>query len=606
MESFSFTVTEGFGAGYTVNVGTTITGTILAFEFKKNKSDPWASSNLVTITEAGSTSLLMSVPVANATSALAPCYYRVLSNGIAVLNGRIYFANAQPGSSAALDAETVRDTIGAALVAGTNITITPDDPLDTITISSPLQSATETTFTATGNIAATNVQSAVAELDTEKVGKAGGDVVGAPSTTTVPLAIQGAEATRSVTTKALTANVATLTTSVAHNFKVGKTVVVSGVDATFDGTYTIKGIPTATTFTYDKTAVDVASVAATGTARSYAHDSNLQEWRDSGGAVLTRVAPDGTIWIGASQVTDAEAVRDIVGATLTAGTNVTVTVNDAADTITISSTGDPEFVRDTIAAALVAGTNMSVVIDDVANTITLNATDTNTTDPEVVMDTVAAGIVAGANITKTYDDVAGTLTITSTDTNTTDPEVVMDTVSTGIVAGTNVTTVYDDVAGTLTISSTDTNTTDPEVVRDTIATALTAGANIAITPDDVGDKITVAATGVATLDADGDVPASQLDKVRAVPIAGRIVTVADTLGAADDVLYVDGAVTITVSAAALGGSSVIQIGTGQVTLAAGVGVTLQGNLKTAGQWQGVSIYERPGVADTYIVVGGVV
>lgn len=36
---------------------------------------------------------------------------------------------------------------------------------------------------------------------------------------------------------------------------------------------------------------------------------------------------------------DAEAVRDIVGATLVGGSNVAITVNDAADTITIAATG---------------------------------------------------------------------------------------------------------------------------------------------------------------------------------------------------------------------------------------------------------------------------
>lgn len=71
---------------------------------------------------------------------------------------------------------------------------------------------------------------------------------------------------RSVSNKALTSNVATLTTAVAHGFTVGQTVVVTGVDATFDGTYVIASVPTTTTFTYAKTATNVTSAAATGTA----------------------------------------------------------------------------------------------------------------------------------------------------------------------------------------------------------------------------------------------------------------------------------------------------------------------------------------------------
>lgn len=71
-----------------------------------------------------------------------------------------------------------------------------------------------------------------------------------------------------VSNKALTANVATLTTSAAHGFVTGEQVVVSGVDATFNGTYTIASTPSTTTFTYSKTAADVVSAAATGTALS--------------------------------------------------------------------------------------------------------------------------------------------------------------------------------------------------------------------------------------------------------------------------------------------------------------------------------------------------
>lgn len=67
------------------------------------------------------------------------------------------------------------------------------------------------------------------------------------------------------TTKALTTNVATITTSAVHGFTTGQTVVVAGVDATFNGTYTIASTPTTTTFTYAKTAANVTSTAATGT-----------------------------------------------------------------------------------------------------------------------------------------------------------------------------------------------------------------------------------------------------------------------------------------------------------------------------------------------------
>jgi hypothetical protein len=71
--------------------------------------------------------------------------------------------------------------------------------------------------------------------------------------------------TYTITNKALTTNVATLTTSATHALIVGDRVVVTGVDATFNGTYTVTAV-TGTTFSYAKTAANVVSGAATGTA----------------------------------------------------------------------------------------------------------------------------------------------------------------------------------------------------------------------------------------------------------------------------------------------------------------------------------------------------
>jgi hypothetical protein len=67
--------------------------------------------------------------------------------------------------------------------------------------------------------------------------------------------------TVSINNKALTSNVATLTTTAAHGLSTGMEIVITGVDATFNGTYRITGVPTTTTFTYAKTASNVASTA---------------------------------------------------------------------------------------------------------------------------------------------------------------------------------------------------------------------------------------------------------------------------------------------------------------------------------------------------------
>jgi hypothetical protein len=67
--------------------------------------------------------------------------------------------------------------------------------------------------------------------------------------------------TKAISNKALTSNVATLTTSTTHGFAVGDIVVVGSVDATFNGTHVVKAVPTTTTFTYDKTNANVTSAA---------------------------------------------------------------------------------------------------------------------------------------------------------------------------------------------------------------------------------------------------------------------------------------------------------------------------------------------------------
>ena len=67
--------------------------------------------------------------------------------------------------------------------------------------------------------------------------------------------------TNTVTNKALTSNVATLTTGTAHTYRAGDVVTISSVDATFNGVYSIIAVPTSTTFTYAKTNANVTSAA---------------------------------------------------------------------------------------------------------------------------------------------------------------------------------------------------------------------------------------------------------------------------------------------------------------------------------------------------------
>ena len=64
-----------------------------------------------------------------------------------------------------------------------------------------------------------------------------------------------------ITNKALTSDIATLTTSASHGLAVGDEIWVEGVDSTFNGKYTVATVPSTTTFTYAKTASNVSSTA---------------------------------------------------------------------------------------------------------------------------------------------------------------------------------------------------------------------------------------------------------------------------------------------------------------------------------------------------------
>lgn len=82
---------------------------------------------------------------------------------------------------------------------------------------------------------------------------------------------------RSITNVALTSNVATITTALAHGYSTGDSVTVDASNNTFDGTFTITGTPTSTTFTYAKTNADIPSASATGTVIAVGY-STIDKW----------------------------------------------------------------------------------------------------------------------------------------------------------------------------------------------------------------------------------------------------------------------------------------------------------------------------------------
>jgi len=98
--------------------------------------------------------------------------------------------------------------------------------------------------------------------------------------------------TASVNNKALTSNVATLTTTAAHGLAVGMTVDVSDVDATFNGSYTITAV-TSTTFSYAKTASNVASTPVSPVGTAISNDTHFQDYTATGAYRVYGLCDDG-------------------------------------------------------------------------------------------------------------------------------------------------------------------------------------------------------------------------------------------------------------------------------------------------------------------------
>ena len=88
----------------------------------------------------------------------------------------------------------------------------------------------------------------------------------------------GKTTARTITNVALTSNVATITTSLAHGYSTSDNVTVDASNNVFDGSYVITTVPTSTTFTYAKVNADVTSAAATGTVIGTAY-TGIYRWQ---------------------------------------------------------------------------------------------------------------------------------------------------------------------------------------------------------------------------------------------------------------------------------------------------------------------------------------
>lgn len=280
--------------------------------------------------------------------------------------------------------------------------------------------------------------------------------------------------------------------------------------------------------------------------------------------------------LGVDVPAEAERIRDVIGAALVAGSNVTVTVNDAGDTITVATPltqYTDEMVRDVIGVALVAGTGLTITVNDAGDTITL-AIDT-TAEAERIRDVIGTALVAGLGIDVTVDDTGDTITLA----------------------------LDADAATQAELDAHEADTTGIHGIADTALLETQAGAASKVATHEAD---TTNVHGIA--DTANLAPKRLLENVQA--------GASYTLVLADESAVVActnaGAVTVTVppnSTAAFPIGALVEIfqaGAGQVTVAAGAGVTLRSPFGTKTQAQYTSAVLRKRATDEWVLSGEVI
>ena len=154
-----------------------------------------------------------------------------------------------------------------------------------------------------------------------------------------------------------------------------------------------------------------------------------------------------------------ERVDDRVGALLidSATSGIDINYDDANNQLTISAdlseitTDLNERVDDRVDSVLTAGSNVSLTYDDAAGTLTIASTDTNTQLTTEEVQDIVGGMVDGGtetNVTVTYDDTAGKLNFVVSQLTA---EQVQDIIGPMFSSNTEtfITVTYDDSDGTL-------------------------------------------------------------------------------------------------------------------------------------------------------------
>jgi hypothetical protein len=183
---------------------------------------------------------------------------------------------------------------------------------------------------------------------------AGSDYPGLSSANTFTAAniFQGTTGSAAATFKSRTGAIATITTSAAHGFSAGSTVLISGSDTDVSGTWVIYQVPTSTTFTFCGTVS--GTLASTGISLTCTSGANTVQFDSSTGAIQGAIDYLGSdLWI--NSLSTGTLVRGT-----TAG-GLTLQCGPAGTIAMINAQGVSGFSFNNNTASLFAGTGTGLV-----------------------------------------------------------------------------------------------------------------------------------------------------------------------------------------------------------------------------------------------------
>jgi len=217
--------------------------------------------------------------------------------------------------------------------------------------------------------------------------------------------------TKTISNKALASDVATLTTSTTHGFSIGDIAVVTGVDATFNGTHYVTSVPTTTTFTFVKDAANVTSAAATGSVSVSGQRRFAAVARDASDGVikfLTNITTKPTTTINFAEAGTVYAdilVDDITADAITA---TSATIGDVSNTEIQYLNNVSSNIQTQLDAKLASATAATTYAPLASPTLTgtplstTAAVDTNTTQIATTAYVVGQGYLKSATASSTY------------------------------------------------------------------------------------------------------------------------------------------------------------------------------------------------------------